>query len=312
MTNNSTSCCVVPLNTIKYFKIPVYTLVLLAGLPLNCFAFWAVVSQLKRSVLLSVYVMNLLLANLLQILTLPFWMYHSYRDQQWGLGDQAFIAVKLAFRTNFYAKNNFLCLIAMERYLGLVHLLRFHRLQEMAGATKVSIAMWLLVLIPCIVGIWLEVDYKQTSCPDSSQLNYHYALFRISIMTVSFLTPCLLMGFFYLSILLELRKVVSLERRVKRQIYWFVSLIIITFFLFFTPFQVTLFYRYFWEVKGVERAACNLVENTYICLHATRCLATLNNIFDPLLYILLLKDVRTEIKVVLGSKARKSSCESIP
>ncbi|XP_062993165.1 G-protein coupled receptor 4-like [Elgaria multicarinata webbii] len=306
--NNTTDFCPVSLNATKFFRIPVYTVVLVAGLPLNCLALWALVYQMKRSVVLSVYITNLMLANLLQILMLPFGIYSSSQNHHWGLGKGACIAVGLAFRTNFYAKNSFLCLIAMERYIGLVYPLRFYRLQTMQGAAKVSIVVWLLVMSLCAVGIVLEMGTRaqQTYCLDFSQLNYKYAQFRVSIVALSFFIPCVLMGFFYFRVLAELRKVVSLEKRVKRQIYGFISLIIAAFFLLFTPFQVMLYYRYYWEVKLSRNDVCALVANIYVYIHATLCLTISGNILDPLLYILLLKDVRREFKVTLSSRARQT------
>ncbi|XP_061446499.1 G-protein coupled receptor 4-like [Rhineura floridana] len=308
---NATICHSLPFNTTKYFTLPVYSVVLAVGLPLNSLALWALIYQMKRSIILSVYIMNLVLANILQTLTLPFWMYYSYHNHKWGLGKGACVLAGFAFRTNFYAKNNFLCLIAMERYFGLVHPLRFHRLQTMQGATRVSIACWLLVATLCAVGIGLQMQgsgLTQEHCLDGSEVNYDYSQFRLSITSLSFFIPCLLMGFFYFRVLLELRKVASLEQRAKRQIYGFVSLIIVTFFLLFMPFQVISFYRYVMEARLRRDAtrSCDMVRGIFIYEHTTLCLTTLGNILDPLLYILLLKDVRAEFKHVFSFKAHRT------
>ncbi|XP_042330336.1 G-protein coupled receptor 4-like [Sceloporus undulatus] len=308
MYNTTSICQLMPFNTTKSFKIPVYSIVLAAGLPLNCLALWALIYQMKKSVTISVYITNLVLADLLQILTLPFWMYYSYQGHYWGVGKELCAMAGLAFRTNFYAKNYFLCLVAMERYMGLIHPLRFHRVQTIRGATKVSVATWLLVTTLCATGIGLQMKNPQVRhnyCLDSSVLNYNYALFKLSIVGFSFFIPCLLMGFFYFRVLYELRKVVSLEKRAKRQIYGFITLIIATFFLLFTPYQVTSFYRFYSEVmlKHDHRRLCESVRNIFIYKHVTLCLSTLDNILDPLLYILLLKDIRAELKDTLSFRA---------
>nr|XP_020665169.1 G-protein coupled receptor 4-like [Pogona vitticeps]XP_020665170.1 G-protein coupled receptor 4-like [Pogona vitticeps] len=309
MNNTTHACQSMPYSTTKYFKLPVYTVVLLVGFPLSILALCALVRQMKRSVVLSVYIISLVLANLLQILTLPFWMYHSYHDHLWGLGKELCVVAILAFRTNFYAKNGFLCLIAMERYIGLVHPLRFHRLQTVAGAGKVSVVAWLLVMVLCAIGIGLQVNHPgpwHEHCLDGSEKNHHYAQFKVGIIGLAFFLPFFLMGFFYFRVLFELRKVVSLEKRTKRQIYGFISLITATFFLLFTPYQVTLSYRFYREVmlsKSDSPALCNFLRNVFIYQQATLCLSTVGNILDPLLYILLLKDVRAELKETLSFRA---------
>lgn len=297
--NASRPFCPLSFNTTKYFIIPIYSIVLTIGLPLNCLALSVLVPQIKRSVILSVYVLNLVLANILQIITLPFWINDSYHDHKWVLGQEACVVIGMVFITNSYAKNNFLCLIAMERYFGVVHPLKFHRLQTMHGATKVSIATWLLVTTGCAVGLWLQIKgsgARQGHCLDASQLRKDYAHFKMATMSVSFLMPCVLMGFFYFRILYELRKAVSLLQTVKRQVYRFISLILASFFLFWTPFQVICCYKYYWELRLEEDELCDFERNSIIYTHVTWCLTTLDNIVDPFLYILLLKDAQAEFK----------------
>ncbi|XP_066486647.1 G-protein coupled receptor 4-like [Tiliqua scincoides] len=306
--NTTDMCSSVPFNITKYFKIPIYSIVVAAGLPLNCLALWVLIFQIKRSITLSVYILNLVLANLLQTLTLPFWMYYSYHDHCWHLGKAMCVVAGLAFRTNFYAKNNFLCLIAMERFIGLVHPLKFHRLQTISGAAKVCTITWFLVVVLCSVGIWLQVKgpglWQGQHCLDEVPL--HYARFKVATTSLSFFAPFLLMGFFYFRVLFELRKVTSLEKKVKRQIYGFVSLIIASFFLLFVPYQVVSYYQYLSIVILGEKESGEFERSIFICFHTTLSLTTLGNILDPLLYILLLKDVRAELKDLICCKAHKT------
>ncbi|XP_074825559.1 G-protein coupled receptor 4-like [Natator depressus] len=294
--NTMASPCPMAFNTTKYFLIPVYSVVVGAGLPLNCLALWTLVSQINRSIVLSVYMLNLVVADLLQTLTLPFWIYYSYWDHNWDLGAGACVAVSLGFITNFYAKNGFLCLIAMERYVGVVHPLWFRGLQTIHGATKVSATAWVLVLSICSVGtglLWKEREAGR--CYEGYPLGTYYASFKMATMTLSFFLPCFFMGFFYLRVLHKLRQLPSLERETKRQIYSFISLIIISFFLLCVPYQVTSFYKYQREMVQNNEGLCLFETNLFIYSQAALCLTTLGNVLDPLLYILLLKDVRTEL-----------------
>ncbi|XP_015275917.1 PREDICTED: G-protein coupled receptor 4-like [Gekko japonicus] len=308
MTVNNGSCPIA-YNTTKYFKIPVYCLVVAAGLPLNCLALWALISQMKRSVVLSVYILNLISANLLQISMLPFWIYLSCNNHSWDLGPAACQAVRLAFRTNFYAKNVFLCLIAMERYFGLIHPLRFHRLQTMASAVALSVTTWLAVAVLCVVGMLLETDQSDNwhkSCLDGTHVEKRYAHFKLATMSLSFFLPCLFMGFFYFRVLFELRKVASLEKRAKKQIYGFISFIIASFFLTCVPYQVTSFYKFHRELRLKDGEICAFESYIFSYTNITLCLATLGNVSDPLLYILLLKEVRDDLRGLFRFKDRKT------
>uniref|UniRef100_A0A452HJ83 G-protein coupled receptors family 1 profile domain-containing protein n=1 Tax=Gopherus agassizii TaxID=38772 RepID=A0A452HJ83_9SAUR len=269
--------CPMAFNTTKYFLIPVYSVVLGAGLPLNCLALWTLVSQINKSIVLSVYMLNLVVADLLQTLMLPFWIYY----------------ISLGFITNFYAKNSFLCLIAMERCIGVVYPLWFRGLQTVRGATKVSATAWVLVLSICSMGTGLlRKEPEAGYCYEGCSLGTYYACFKIATMALSFFLPCFFMGFFYLRVLHKLRQVLSLERETKRQIYSFISLIIISFFLLCAPYQVTSFYKYQREMVQNNEGLCLLETNLFIYSQVALCLTTLGNVLDPLLYILLLKDIQ--------------------
>lgn len=283
-------------NTTKYFLIPVYSVVLGAGLPLNCLALWVLVSQINKSIILSVYMLNLVVADLLQILMLPFWIYYSYRDHHWDLGPVTCGAVGLGFITSFYAKNGFLCLIAMERYIGLVHPLWFRGLQTIRGATKISAAAWVLVFGICSVGTGLLLkEAKAEHCYEGYPLGRYYAHFKMATMVFSFFLPCFFMGFFYFRVLHKLRQVPSLEQETKRQISNFISLLLISFFLLCVPYQVTSFYKYQREILQNKKGLCLFETNLFIYSQVALCLTTLGSVLDPLLYILLLKDGRTEL-----------------
>ncbi|XP_026548422.1 ovarian cancer G-protein coupled receptor 1-like [Notechis scutatus] len=314
MDNSSNSeCPFMPLNATKIFKIPMYSVILAFGLPLNILAFGALIYQLKKSVVLSVYIMNLVVAHLLQILTLPFWMHYSHNNHEWNLGKATCFLVGVAFRSNFYAKNNFLCLIAMERYLGLVHPLRFHQTQTVLGAVKISILVWLLVLMLCTIGIGLQIrtfEHGGKTCVDSSTLNPDYAMFRVSIVAFSFIIPFFLMAFFHISVLFKVRQVVSLEKRLKTQISGFVSLLIMVFFLLFTPYQVISYYRYLLEVMTPSAAVCESLRSIFIYEHATLCLSLLDNILDPLFYNVLLKDMQTNFRKCLFRRTIRKDLSS--
>ncbi|XP_053265096.1 G-protein coupled receptor 4-like [Podarcis raffonei] len=307
--NATHSTCPVALNTTKYFTIPMYSVALTVGLPLNCLALWAVITHIRKSIVLSVYVLNVVLANLLQSILLPFWIAYSSRNHHWILGQVACVVVGVVHSTNFYAKNSFLCLIAMDRYIGLIHPMKFHRLQTLSSATKVSVVAWLLVAILCAAGIWLEMKDLGTwqgNCLDSIQLGKDYAHFKISTMSLTLFIPCILMGFFYLRVLLEVRKMTSLHQRVKRRICGFSSVILASYFLLYTPFQLVSFYRFYWTLEMEKDKICDFKRSIFNSMYFTWCLATLANILDPLLYVLLLKDVQADLKDQLSFKGHRT------
>ncbi|XP_006035104.2 probable G-protein coupled receptor 132 [Alligator sinensis] len=303
--NTADNCsCPMAFNTTKYFLIPIYSVVIGTGLPLNFLAFWVLVSQIKKAVVLSVFVMNLVVADLLQTLTLPFWIYYSHQDHRWDLGEISCKVVHLIFLTNFYAKNGFLCLIAAERYLGLVHPLHFHGLQTMRSAAKVSAATWLMVIGLCSLGNWLQ-NLGSNHCYDCYPQATEYIHFRWFVLGISFLLPCFFMGFCNIQVLCKIRQVSFLEQEKKQHMCWFMSLIIISFFLLFLPYQVIFLLKHL--MKSPDLDICPLEEKFFTYSQVAKSLATLGNITDPLLYILLLEEGRAELRTCFRNMVLRSA-----
>uniref|UniRef100_A0A8B9SG21 G-protein coupled receptors family 1 profile domain-containing protein n=1 Tax=Apteryx owenii TaxID=8824 RepID=A0A8B9SG21_APTOW len=282
----------VPFNTTKYFLVPVYGLALAAGLPLNGLALWALLSQANTSVLVA-YLLNVVAANLLQLLTLPFWIHYSRQDHAWPWGSSACRGVGLAFVTALYAKNGFLCLIAVERYLGLVHPLRFRGLQTTRSAAAVSVASWALVVTLCLVGGLLQPEkelrphlcYEQL-CPSEKG----YASFRVAVVILTFFLPCFFMTFFYLRGLGKLKEATSLDGKAKRKITRFIACMITAFYLLQVPYQATSYSKFVAQL--LLENSCPFEGRLFLYDRLALCLTTLSDVADPLLYILLLKDVR--------------------
>ncbi|XP_068777935.1 G-protein coupled receptor 4-like [Struthio camelus] len=294
----------VPFNATKYFLVPIYSLVLVAGLPLNALAFWALLCQANASAL-SAYLLNAMAANLLQLLTLPFWIHYSQRDHAWPWGSAACTGVGLAFLAALYAKNSFLCLIAVARYLGLAHPLRFRGLQAARSAAGVSAASWALVVTVCLVGGVLQPSemlkphlcYEQL-CPREKG----YALFRTTAAALSFFLPCFFMTFFYLRGLGKLKEMTSLDGKAKRKIARSIACMIAAFYLLQVPYQATSYSRFVAQLLSED--TCPFQSRLFLYDRLALCLTALSDVADPLLYVLLLGDAREELGKRLAGRGR--------
>ncbi|XP_076734191.1 P2Y purinoceptor 14-like [Maylandia zebra] len=138
---NQTCDPVVPsLNT---FFVLVYSLVFLVGLLLNGFIlkFYIGQAQQQESNSLMVYLKNLTAADFLLCLSLPLRIAHYDR--------KSFIIQKVycsfgasAFYMNMYASIIFMCYIAANRYLKIVHPSGTHVLQSVRTAHIISMVTW--------------------------------------------------------------------------------------------------------------------------------------------------------------------------
>nr|XP_024655072.1 P2Y purinoceptor 14-like [Maylandia zebra] len=146
---NQTCDPVVP--SLNPFFVLVYSLVFLVGLLHNGFIlkFYIGQAQQQESNSLMVYLKNLTAADFLLCLSLPLRIAHYDR--------KSFIIQKVycsfgasAFYMNMYASIIFMCYIAANRYLKIVHPSGTHVLQSVRTAHIISMVTWVCLLAPSV------------------------------------------------------------------------------------------------------------------------------------------------------------------
>ncbi|XP_012402217.2 probable G-protein coupled receptor 132 [Sarcophilus harrisii] len=284
--------CSVNFEISKTMRLSMFSLVLSAGLPLNCMAAWFLLCQIRTKSILSIYMINMVATNLLQILTIPFWIHYTYLGHRWILGRETCIAISFLFTTNLYAKVAFLCLIAKERYFNIVFPMRCHGLGTISIAVKISFSAWMFTVFFCILGSYLIYEEKEETefCHEGYPVTQKYALFKMYTMFFSFFGPLGLIGFFYGSILYKVREMRNLET--KKEVYGCILLTMVTFILVFGPYQVTSFLKNFLESRKRGSDFCAKEEALFLPREISLCMMTLGNILDPVLYVLLIKSTR--------------------
>ncbi|XP_014401169.1 PREDICTED: lysophosphatidic acid receptor 5 [Myotis brandtii] len=101
----------------------VYSLVLLAALPLNALALWVFLRALRVHSVVSVYMCNLAASDLLFTLSLPVRLPY-YALHHWPFPDLLCQTAGAIFQMNMYGSCIFLTLINVDRYAAVVHPLR--------------------------------------------------------------------------------------------------------------------------------------------------------------------------------------------
>ncbi|XP_076604546.1 G-protein coupled receptor 68 isoform X3 [Chaetodon auriga] len=127
----------------QYLFSCVYILVLLIGVPSNLYSLYHAALQLKQKNELGVYLMNLTLSDLLYLASLPLWLQYIFQDDDWRHREWLCQLCGFLLYENIYISIGFLCCISLDRYLAVVHPLRFTSLRSMSAAWLVSAIIWL-------------------------------------------------------------------------------------------------------------------------------------------------------------------------
>ncbi|XP_048883599.1 probable G-protein coupled receptor 132 [Brienomyrus brachyistius] len=276
-----------------------YSLSFSLGLPANLLSLWGLY-QLRYSGggVQLVFLANLLVSDLLQLLTLPLWMIYLHEKHKWGFNSMPCNIVGYIFYVNLYSSIGFLCLIALDRYLAIVHPLRSRRVRQVWVAVISGLAIWIFMFFFCMSGLYPSV-YSETShlCLERYPVREKYAYFKIATIILGFLIPCAILGFTSVCITIELRKSPSVPDHERHKIVATLVIITVIFVLIFGPYHLVGGYKFVAFFLTNDR--CGLEEALFLCYRICFGLTSLNNLLDPLLYIFICHDAREKLKQLL-------------
>ncbi|KAM9407012.1 G-protein coupled receptor 4-like isoform 1-T1 [Salvelinus alpinus] len=296
MSNNSDSCNL-PLNTDTLGLTYIYSLAFSLGLPCNLLSLWGLY-QLGRSGgggCQLVYILNLLLSDLLQLLTLPLWILYLQGAHRWPYGRPACEFVGYVFYVNVYASVVFLCLIALDRCLAIVHPLSSRGVRTVRVAAVSGVAVWTLTFLFCLGGLLPSVfDAERLLCLEQYPVSLRYAHFKIATVILGFLLPCGILGYTSARIGVTLQQSPSVSNQDRHKITGILVVITVIFIVVFGPYHLVGGYR-FVSLLLIDNP-CELERSIFLCYRLCYGLTSLNTLLDPLFYIFLCHNARLELR----------------
>ncbi|XP_053485363.1 probable G-protein coupled receptor 132 [Ictalurus furcatus] len=294
LTNGS---CHIPLETDRVGLTYIYSLAFSLGLPANLLSLWGLY-QLGRSSGAGtqlVYILNLLLSDLLQLLTLPLWILYLQRDHRWPYGSIACQLVGYVFYVNVYASIAFLCLIAMDRCLAIVYPLSSRRVRNVRLSAFSGVVVWTLVFLFCLIGLYPSVFEPQEGlCLEHYPVTPRYAYFKIATVVLGFLMPCSILGCTSARIGITLHNSPSITDHERNKIVGTLTVITIIFIVVFGPYHMVGGYRFVALLLTEDQ--CALERSIYLYYRICYGLTSLNTLLDPLFYIFLCQNARLELQ----------------
>ncbi|XP_062996747.1 G-protein coupled receptor 4 [Elgaria multicarinata webbii] len=288
------------------FPPTLYIIVITVGLPTNCMALWAAYLQVRQKNELGVYLMNLSIADLLYIATLPLWIDYFLHYDNWIHGQESCKVFGFIFYTNIYISIAFLCCISVDRYLAVAHPLRFAKFRRVKTAVAVSAVVWAIEIgansAPLFHNELFHDRYNHTFCFEKYPMEDWVAWMNLYRVFIGFLFPWMLMLFSYQGILRAVRGNISTEKQEKAKIKRLsLSLIVILLFCF-APYHVILLSRS--AVYLSKPCDCSFEEKVFVAYHTSLAFTSLNCVADPILYCFANEGARSDVAKALSTLVR--------
>ncbi|KAL6117967.1 gpr174 [Pungitius sinensis] len=278
-----------------YVYIVVYSVILAPGLLGNVLALWVFKVYIRETKKAVVFMMNLAMADLLQVLSLPLRIYY-YLNNTWPFGHPLCMICFYLKYVNMYASIYFLVCISVRRCELVMRPLRYNS-SKRKGDLLVCALGWLLVCLCCLpfpllrnqspppseaggsLGVcFLELPMRPVSVPGAWALLILAELLGFVIPLVLVLAcTCQTAG----SLRLSAAGAIP-DRGEKRRALKMVLSCALVFLVCFVPYHITMPLDFLVKANALRNCAVqNLIRR---CHPFTLCLASLNCCLDPLMY----------------------------
>ncbi|CAL9688378.1 unnamed protein product [Knipowitschia caucasica] len=265
-----------------------------------------IVAYEKLQSVTNVFLLNLVMSNLIFAASLPFWA--AYHRWEWLFGRFMCKAVSSAYMIGYNSSILFLTLITFDRYLAVVHAVAAAKSRKKLYAVFASVVVWAVSIAASIKDILLRDVQKNPQsgllCEDTGYskdiMNRWRFVSTCVQFSLFFMVPLCLVMFCYASIT---ARILATQLKEKCRTIKLIFVIIFTFFVFWTPYNIVCLLRVL-KLKQDGAAAgasvCEDSESLDYALYVTRNLAYLYCGVSPVFYTFVGKKFQSHFRRLLG------------
>ncbi|XP_061896139.1 proteinase-activated receptor 4-like [Entelurus aequoreus] len=301
--------------TILYLPI-LYSLALVIGLPSNLLALWILIFRTKRLPSTTLLI-NLTAVDCLLLLVLPFRIVYHFRGNHWELGEPFCRVVVAMFYGNMYGSVLCLALVALDRYIALVHPFGAKSLRSRRTSAYMTAGVWAAVLAAMLPLLTSQQTYaldrpRITTChdalPQEEQENFFLPYFA-TLFTLGFLLPFLVILFCHCGVL----RALLAEGQQYAHAIRVTLLVLLVFVVCLLPSNVLLLLTYADSSLDAEG------EDVYVPYMLSLAISTFSSCVDPFIFYYVSADFRDRAKSALCCRGNsrppsnlqnKASCSS--
>ncbi|XP_078508052.1 P2Y purinoceptor 1-like [Lissotriton helveticus] len=274
--------------TFRYLPA-VYLTVFLVGVVGNGLGLWNLCRNWRKWNTLNVFVCNLGVADLLYVITLPFFASYYVEEETWLFGLTFCRVTRCLFHVNLYASIGFLTCISVQRYVGIVYPMKMlGRFQKLSYSFIISAIVWIWVIMQILPDLlFIKTDDNTSHCYDSTgnESLSEYLPYSLMVMVFGFLIPFLVIIGCYSHVLVVLRKNENLDPALKERSIKLVIIVMVLFSICFFPYHLFRNLNLLTRLWQLEGTCTQTLKNIYVTYQVTRGLACMNSAINPLLYL---------------------------
>ncbi|XP_043822397.1 atypical chemokine receptor 4 [Dromiciops gliroides] len=266
-------------NFAKVFLPAFYAVAFIAGIAGNSTVVAIYAYYKKQKTKTDVYIMNLAVADLLLLLTLPFWAVNAV--QGWVLGIPMCKLTSALFTINFVSGMQFLACISIDRYSAIT---------KLPGHQRVGRPCWIICVSVWLTAILLSVPQLVFNTVNDHQrclpiFSHHLgttmkASIHIMEICLGFVFPFLIMAVCYSMTARTLLKMPNVKKSRPLQV---LLAVVVVFIVTQLPYNIVKF----WQAIDIIYSLiidCEMSKRMDVAIQITKSLALFHSCLNPILY----------------------------
>ncbi|XP_013875553.1 C-X-C chemokine receptor type 4b [Austrofundulus limnaeus] len=308
----------------KIFHPTVYGLIFILGIVGNGLVVLVMGFQKKVKTMTDKYRLHLSVADLLFVLTLPFWAVDAAKS--WYFGHFLCVSVHMIYTINLYSSVLILAFISLDRYLAIVHATDSQATRKLLANRVVYVGVWLpaaILTVPDFLFAQVQnvssskfpitdggagtADFRpicQRIYPEEKSLVWT-VVFRFQHILVGFILPGLVILICYCIIISKLSRGAK-GQALKRRALKTTVILIVCFFSCWLPYCVGIFLDTLMMLNVVP-VTCGLQQAVDKWISVTEALAYFHCCLNPILYAFLGVKFKKTARSTLTLNSSKSS-----
>ncbi|XP_041802413.1 P2Y purinoceptor 1-like [Chelmon rostratus] len=297
---NNTSCPQINFDFTGRFLPPVYMLVFIIGLAANGWGLKSLLHNWKKLGNINIFVLNLGLADILYLLTLPFLVVYYFMKSRWIFGDTFCKVTRFCFNLNLYGSIGFLTCVSVYRYLAIVHPMRVMGRITVTHSVTISVMVWLLVSVQSLP----DMFYPKTSTNNAGSCfgttsKFHvedYLKYSLGWTLTGFCIPFLITLGCYGHGIVVLCHTNTIDKVLKQRSLKLLFILILLFSVCYIPYHVLKNLNLWSRVLSKQRICHGWFSQVYVARQISRGLVCLNSALNPLVYLHGNEDILAELR----------------
>ncbi|XP_030227375.1 C-C chemokine receptor type 1 [Gadus morhua] len=260
-----------------------YSLVFILGLIGNGLVVAVFAKHSSQINMTDICLLNLAISDLFFVLSMPFYS-HSASSRNWIFGTFMCHLISILYLVGFYGGVFCVIVMTLDRYVVIMHAHTLARHRRTRLGVAVTALVWVLsffISLPSMASLQLQEDQRCSVwlCEIFSERNTKRDYVILSNNVFGLLIPLLVMAVCYSRVLPSLMAMRSTKRYRAVKL---VIIIVVVFFLFWTPYNIALFLSYYRDKN--ENFGANSEFDLPLFIQITEAIAFTHCCLNPIIY----------------------------